>query len=353
MHFIRPSTYLSLSAWVIVALVLLMLYWTNQTLAHLNHDAQRIKEAASIRGSIQRATKLVLAAPDYPLDQLNKRINSLFADFFEHEQSRRHDQNQALENITTVKGHWYKLYALMNQYRYSPSEELKLKIVDLSELCWRSAELLVTESQQANEAKLVNVKSLYAVLLLNGISAVIVLLLAFFYVRKKLEFQSIHDSLTACYNRRFYQSTLNDMVEQSKRYSSELSYILFDIDYFKNINDKSGHLVGDKVLVELVKGLRPLLRKSDVFCRIGGEEFVLLCPNTNQDEAKVVAENVRCFVQHHNFVNGIEVTVSIGISQYFSPMTAEQLYSYADNALFMAKANGRNRVEVAAPVGFC
>jgi len=124
--------------------------------------------------------------------------------------------------------------------------------------------------------------------------------------------------------------------------------MMLDIDHFKKINDTYGHLAGDFVLKEIAKIVKNLIRKSDICGRFGGEEFVILLPNTKLSGAMKLAERIRETIQNHTFdFNGkkINVTVSIGITSVGVNDSYESLISRADEALYEAKEKGRNRIE--------
>jgi diguanylate cyclase (GGDEF)-like protein len=121
---------------------------------------------------------------------------------------------------------------------------------------------------------------------------------------------------------------------------------MIDIDHFKEVNDKHGHKVGDKVLVEFANVIKENLRGSDIYARWGGEEFIVLMPETKIEQALKVAERLRKSVENYNFSEISKLTISIGVVQ--KPpleMKIDEVIIRADNALYKAKNNGRNRVE--------
>ena len=134
-------------------------------------------------------------------------------------------------------------------------------------------------------------------------------------------------------------------VERAKRYKKPLSILLLDIDDFKRINDTQGHLVGDKVLKELVEEIRKNVRRVDMLGRYGGEEFVVVLPETGLREAKKVAEKIRKRVERKNFTHSLKVTISIGVAELdLLKDTVDFLLSKADNAMYVAKRKGKNNV---------
>ena len=162
-----------------------------------------------------------------------------------------------------------------------------------------------------------------------------------------------YDPLTGLPNRRFFFEHASLIFEEAKRYEKPLSLLVMDIDYFKKINDTYGHDVGDLVLKTFAGVLRGIVRQSDICARFGGEEFVVLLPNTNLEGARVLAERIRTAVAKNMVEHGsivIVFTVSIGVSQYRKGMqNIDELIKEADIALYRAKEGGRNRVEVFIP----
>lgn len=162
--------------------------------------------------------------------------------------------------------------------------------------------------------------------------------------KKELEYLSTTDVLTGIGNRRHFQNKMHEECVRAKRYKYPLSMVIFDIDYFKLVNDKYGHNVGDEVLYEYATKLADMLRENDIFCRIGGEEFVLLLPHVGLEDAKVTAEKIRLFVESWKKV--VPITMSFGVVEYIQGESEDGLFKRADEALYTAKEQGRNRVVV-------
>lgn len=163
---------------------------------------------------------------------------------------------------------------------------------------------------------------------------------------KKLEELATTDPLTLLYNRRKFNELVDYEIEKEKRYALGLSVIYCDIDHFKNINDTYGHDVGDEVLIAFAKLLKESLRESDTVARWGGEEFVILIPSKTADIAVEIAEKMRKNIEDNVFLNVGTVTASFGVSHYINNDTKEAMLKRADKALYKAKENGRNCVEV-------
>ena len=156
------------------------------------------------------------------------------------------------------------------------------------------------------------------------------------------------DALTQLPNRRRLQAVLTHKLHEAHRYGRPMSLLVFDVDHFKSVNDTLGHTAGDQILVELARLTSACLRASDLCARWGGEEFVVLCPETGYDDALVVAERLRRAVEQRTFLGCELVTVSIGVTAFQSGDDADSLFGRADRALYAAKRNGRNRVEGSA-----
>jgi two-component system, cell cycle response regulator len=164
---------------------------------------------------------------------------------------------------------------------------------------------------------------------------------------------SITDPLTGLYNRRYLETHLNHLIEHYINRGKSLSVVSVDVDFFKAINDTHGHDVGDKVLKELAVRLRANTRSVDLCCRVGGEEFIMVLPNTATDLSSRIAERLRRAIASKSFDCGLSqlvpVTASVGVANLQGAEdTLEKLLKRADQALYTAKNEGRNRVIIAA-----
>lgn len=160
----------------------------------------------------------------------------------------------------------------------------------------------------------------------------------------KLERLVSTDFLTGIYNRRYFMQKIEEETNQAKRYEYPLSVVMFDIDHFKQVNDIHGHAVGDEVLVEYTKLIKGLLRQGDTFCRVGGEEFVIILPHIPEEEAVKTAEKLRKEVNSSRKI--LPITMSFGVTQYIKGENIEFLFKRVDSALYRAKETGRNNVVV-------
>lgn len=155
---------------------------------------------------------------------------------------------------------------------------------------------------------------------------------------------AIKDKLTGLYNRYYFDLRVNDEIIISDRYNEPLTMILLDLDHFKNINDTWGHPVGDIVLKETAEIISSTIRKSDYVFRVGGEEFVVLMPKTEINDALVLADKIRVEVENNDYSVAKKVTVSIGAAQKYKSESLDNWYTRTDKALYFAKESGRNCV---------
>lgn len=168
--------------------------------------------------------------------------------------------------------------------------------------------------------------------------------------QEELKLLASTDPMTKLYNRRYFNEISKNILEIDKRNKSELSIMMMDIDKFKNVNDTYSHSIGDKVISFVADILKKYQRKSDVVCRYGGEEFVMLLPNTSLNDAIIIAQKIRKHIEDSIIDSqeneGFGITISIGISQVnlLNESNIEPSLNRADDALYKAKNLGRNMV---------
>jgi len=165
-------------------------------------------------------------------------------------------------------------------------------------------------------------------------------------INKKLELISETDELTGLFNRRRISDEMEKLIAVSERYNSIFSIAMIDIDHFKQINDTYGHNTGDEILRELAGLIKSKLRTSDLIGRWGGEEFILILPNTTPEDSGILLSRLQKDINGHSFYNGIQIAFSAGICGFISGTSLSQLIDCADRALYNAKENGRDRTEI-------
>jgi len=162
-------------------------------------------------------------------------------------------------------------------------------------------------------------------------------------INKKLVESANTDSLTNIYNRRYFYAVASDIIKISKRDDTVLCFAMIDIDNFKQVNDTYGHDIGDKVIVSTVTLIKEQIRRSDIFARFGGEEFIILFPNTNLERALIILEKIRFSIEDNPIVNNIKSTVSIGLSEFNNKSDdINNAIKRADIALYKSKKSGKN-----------
>lgn len=161
---------------------------------------------------------------------------------------------------------------------------------------------------------------------------------------------AIRDKLTGLYNRHYLEEIIHKEIEKSELYDTPLSMILFDIDYFKKINDTYGHQVGDSVLILMAKVAQEEIRTTDYLFRVGGEEFLIVLPHMKGEGASFAAERLRTRVEQIIHPQAGKFTASFGVAQRVAGETFRNLYKRVDDAMYVAKSSGRNVVAQASDV---
>ncbi|MGD0566505.1 MAG: diguanylate cyclase [Candidatus Goldiibacteriota bacterium] len=169
--------------------------------------------------------------------------------------------------------------------------------------------------------------------------------------KEESERRAIIDQLTGAFNRRYFETRLEEELNLAKRFRNSMCLVMFDIDFFKRVNDTYGHQAGDTVLQEVVVAAKSCLSSADFLCRYGGEEFAVIMPETKISEAIDIAERIRKSIEEHTFYGGetlINITISLGISEYPEhAILKEAIIAKADGALYTAKKSGRNNTKIA------
>lgn len=156
-----------------------------------------------------------------------------------------------------------------------------------------------------------------------------------------------YDSLTGLANRRHFMELAKSALEQSTLVTAEIYILMLDVDHFKSVNDRAGHAIGDKVLIAIASTLNKSVRRTDSVCRLGGEEFAIILPNTSEEDALFVAEKIRTEVEQTEILGYTDiygqVTISIGLAKAEDQQTIDVVLTHADKALYLAKESGRNK----------
>lgn len=227
-----------------------------------------------------------------------------------------------------------KEFSNNNEFKTEYCLDLQINDTKLAKLCFYSYEIVDYESFQFFEtvkseiALMAKIRNLYA----------------------QTKYLSITDGLTSLYNRRYFFENIEREFERAKRYKSDLSIAMLDIDFFKKINDTYGHQAGDIVLKDLAKILTKTLRKTDLIFRYGGEEIIILLPETSLQQALIPLERLRKLIENRiiNYAeNQFIYTISIGIAEKTEDiLNNDELIACADKALYCAKNSGRNQIKL-------
>lgn len=167
---------------------------------------------------------------------------------------------------------------------------------------------------------------------------------------RRLRDMAVTDPLSGAYNRRYLDERARHALDAWQRYRRSSTMLLIDVDYFKRINDRYGHAAGDTAIKRLVEVISARIRAVDTVCRFGGEEFVVLLPETAMESALSVAEELRARVEAATILPQGSMTISVGVCEVSAADNLDRWFKLADAALYRAKSSGRNRVEVARQV---
>ncbi|HKC82884.1 MAG TPA: sensor domain-containing diguanylate cyclase [bacterium] len=187
--------------------------------------------------------------------------------------------------------------------------------------------------------------------LLNGVASQAAIAIRHAQLFAAQEENALTDELTKLPNRRALAQRFLQETQRARRHRAGITFVMVDLDHFKQVNDTYGHLNGDAVLAELASILSTGLRESDVCARYGGEEFALILPETTEGGARVLAERIRAKVAAATFPGGLKLTISVGVAATEEPALFTQLIDRADQALYAAKQGGRNQVRMADMTG--
>jgi diguanylate cyclase (GGDEF)-like protein len=212
---------------------------------------------------------------------------------------------------------------------HRPMQEFERELTDTLVIEHQMAELLQSAGNQKTYKQLLTLKRT-----INN-------------AKTKLHALANRDRLTRLYNRRYLDEEFEKELERANRYGYLLSFLLIDIDHFKQVNDKHGHQKGDRVLAALASVIRGNTRVNDLVARYGGEEIAVVIPEMKSDQSIKIAEKIRHMIETRSpKLTGLKLTVSIGVGFYTMGEKPEQLIAKADKALYEAKKRGRNRVVI-------
>ncbi len=310
--------------------------------------AQVLNCAGRIRGDIQRFAKLYFAGEKLELKSVAKEIDENFRILDKKVESLKLPLIDNGKNFQPVL-----VYSCWRHFKWIVLEDKapKEKVLLLSEDCWNVSDKQVAFYQEIAQRNLVILNILYYLIFLTALFVIGLLLrISSKEVLAKLEKRANLDALTGALNRGAFEDLYKSF--EIGKYFQPVSLILFDIDDFKKVNDTFGHNVGDKVLRTISETVKKQIRRSDLFVRWGGEEFLVVLPHTDLNGARVVAEKIRKAIASLKIpeLRGKKVSASFGVTSILSDEPIEDAVFRADVALYRAKKLGKNRVEVSPPV---
>lgn len=235
------------------------------------------------------------------------------------------------------------------------SDEIAAKLKELRESRTMQSALASFKSRQSQDAPVLltvdvirNGKGSGILWIMHDISQIVKLEKELIAANAKLQEETRRDYLTGIFNRRYFEALLGREIERAKRFNHSLALLFIDIDDFKcGVNDKYGHHIGDAAIIAVTKALGKRIRKIDMLTRWGGEEFAIICPETDQDSAMLLAGDLRREIEKLVIEikdAKIKLTISIGAANFISDGTEEGLIKEANLAMHYAKDSGRNRV---------
>ena len=319
----------------------------NQTVESIKNDAILINSGGMIRGGIQRVVKLTLE------DKLNQdeimKIDAIFENFSVNYEkfASKHIMQDFYEKLRELQRAWIELKNILASYEKNQTEDIREQIYNKSENVWKISVETLTVAENLYENKINSFGSIFAILLIDFSLVIIVILIINKNIRLNLEIVASTDTLTNIGNRNRYNESMEIYLKLFKNQKKNISYIIFDIDYFKKINDNYGHDFGDEVLRKIAKIILTNIKKDDTFCRIGGEEFVLITDTLATKEDLVKFSNkLRTSVEDFDFDLGYKVTISLGATFFKENDTKDTIFKRADEALYISKNSGRNIVTI-------
>ena len=302
---------------------------------HFTNNTIIVNKLGQIRGLSQRYVKLKLA--NLNSDLIVKKTNQNFEFLDTYFKSKNLITKPKINSLyTQIKILWKKLKLASNEN----------DLIKISEELWKASNELT--SLVANMFEKKQEECIRKVLVLNVILAFIVItmsIIIYFKIQKGLEKDKITDPLTNLYNRRYFNEKIKHFINYYNKYKEPFSAIFIDIDHFKKINDIYGHQKGDEILQEISHIIKSSIRNSDLAFRYGGEEIVVLLPNTDLKTAYSIAKRLKEKIKTIKLDDSKHITASMGVGEYKGE-TLKEFIKKVDSALYKAKEEGRDKIIV-------
>ena len=337
---VRTSSYLILLSSLLMLSVLSLAILINYVYKSLHNDAYIINHSGVVRGSIQRYSKLKLHNCNWQCQYMEKMIDEKIILLKEYALTNTSPINDKyVENLNKLTNEWNKLKSLVPETTdYMATDHF----ISQSETCWNIADSAVLLAEISSSSKLEKIRLYYVILGLTGFGFLIIIALLYFSVRNNLEKEIQTDHLTGLYNLKTFNKNLDREIARVNRYHNRFSLAMFDIDGFKQINDKAGHKAGDNALIEISDLVKTSLRSSDSIYRIGGDEFAIIFTETSGKRALEICEKLRIKICKARLFSAASISISLGVSEYAAGMGKESFLKLVDEALYEAKGAGKN-----------
>ena len=320
----------------IILLISISSYYKNSLKKRLYEDAIIVNKLGEIRGDIQRYTKLKITNQNIKMIELE--INNLFKNTNTQLKNEnlipKECQNLFFSNFNNLNKLWIKIKITNNSKT----------LINLSEKAWQLSNKIVSHYEKIHNFKFNKlIKNIDNFIYLSIIFLSIVTFIIYKKIKKGLEIEVVTDKLTGLYNRLFFNEQYKYFINNFKRNKTPFSMIIIDIDNFKKINDTYGHKEGDEILTKIGDIIKDSIRRSDLAFRYGGEEFIVLLPNTKLNEAIKIANRIKNLIPKKIQLEGQPITISGGVGEY-NGENPHKFFEKVDEALYKAKQNGKNQI---------
>jgi diguanylate cyclase (GGDEF)-like protein len=291
--------------------------------------------ALLVHGEMQRTMSLILKQKSYAhaIRQSDAYLEKVVDRF------KTQTDSDAFIQMHWIDTQWKIFKTLLDKYDDTPAEINQQKMETHCDRYWKTLSQIINNQ--------VIRQSFSQMIATHALVTIIFIPLIFFFIRRYVSSNSDivknYDPLTQIYNSRMFYRLVAQEIAKTERYDRSLALVVFDVDFFRRINDFFGHKVGDDALEQLASLVDQNIRKSDLFCRVGGEEFAVIASDTDLQQAIVLSEKVRKLISGHTFKTVGRITVSLGVVQAKKNDTPETMYKRANERLQVAKKKGRNR----------
>ena len=299
------------------------------------NDAFIVNQLGKIRGDIQRYSKLKIAKKN--TKEVEKQIDEIFKKIY-----LKLSVTQTVPKDCTLP-FFSKLYALKELWDKLKNTSIN-QIVPLSEKAWEKSNEVIDIFETIHKLKFNTLlRNLDIFVYISIVFLSLVTLIVYAKIKKGLEVDVITDKLTNLHNRLYFNEMYKFLINKFNRYKAPFSLIILDIDNFKKINDTYGHDKGDEILKKVSNIIKRSIRNSDLAFRYGGEEFVILLPETKLKEAISIAERIKENTSQNIKIDENPVTISGGVGEYKGE-NPDEFFKKVDSALYEAKNTGKNKI---------